>query len=52
MVIDNFFSKKHCIINKHNAKHLKKISEELMPVAWHPKGWWNFCLKEDEKKKK
>ena len=22
-----------------------------MPVAWHPKRWWNFCMLEDEKKK-
>ena len=30
---------------------LKKIiSEELMPIAWHPKRWWNFCMSEDEKK--
>ena len=21
-----------------------------MPVVWHPKGWWNFCMLEDEKK--
>ena len=21
-----------------------------MPTAWHPKGWWNFCMSEDEKK--
>ena len=21
-----------------------------MPVAWHPKRWWNFCLSENEKK--
>ena len=21
-----------------------------MPIACHPKGWWNFCLSEDEKK--
>ena len=21
-----------------------------MPVAWHPKIWWNFCVSEDEKK--
>ena len=27
----------------------KKISEELMPIAWHPKRWWNFCMSEDEK---
>ena len=21
-----------------------------MPTAWHPKRWWNFCMREDEKK--
>ena len=21
-----------------------------MPIAWHPKRWWNFCMSEDEKK--
>ena len=26
-------------------KTLKKtISEELMPIAWHPKKGWNFCM--------
>ena len=30
------------IVNLKNAKHLKKISEELMPRAWHPKRWWNL----------
>ena len=29
----------------------KKLSEELMPVAWHPKRWWNFCISKDKKKK-
>ena len=28
----------------------KDISEELMPVAWHPNGWWDRCVSEDEKK--
>ena len=28
----------------------KKISEESMPIAWHPERWWNFCMSEDEKK--
>ena len=32
------------------CKALKK-SEELMPIAWHPKRSWNFCMSEDEKKK-
>ena len=21
-----------------------------MPIAWHPKRWWNFCMSENEKK--
>ena len=28
----------------------KKISEELMSIAWHPKRWWNFSMSEDEEK--
>ena len=36
--------------NLKTVKHLKKkISQELMPLAWHPKRWWNFCMSEDEK---
>ena len=26
------------------------MSEELLPVTWHPKKWWNFCMSEHEKK--
>ena len=26
-----------------------KIKEELMPVAWHPDRWWDWCMPEDEK---
>ena len=26
------------------------MSEELMPIAWHPKRWWDFCMSEDDKK--
>ena len=22
-----------------------------MPIAWHPKRWWNFCMSQGEKKK-
>ena len=36
-------------IKSEKFKEFKKnISEELMPVAWHPKRWWN--VSEDEKK--
>ena len=27
-----------------------KIKEELMPIAWHPLRWWDWCVPEDEKK--
>ena len=27
-----------------------KIKEELMPAAWHPDRWQNWCVPEDEKK--
>ena len=26
-----------------------KIKEELMPIAWHPARWWDWCVSEDEK---
>ena len=29
----------------------KKISEELMPIAWDPKRLLNFCMSEDDKKR-
>ena len=47
------------ILAKHLAWHIdfetlkeleKGIDEELMPIAWHPKRWWNFCVSVDEKK--
>ena len=32
-------------------KELKiELSEELMPVVWHPNRWWDWCISEDEKK--
>ena len=43
----------HGIINLKTVKHLKnkkKITEKLMPIEWHSKTWWNFCMSEDEKK--
>ena len=38
------------IVNLKNARHLKKISEDLMSIACFPKRWCNFCMSEDEKK--
>ena len=31
---------------KNHRAFKEKISEELMPVAWHPKWSWNFCMTE------
>ena len=25
--------------------------EELLPIAWYPSRYWNWCMSEDEKKK-
>ena len=30
-------------------KEQKKISGELMPIAWHPRKQWNFCMPDEEK---
>ena len=38
------------IINVSNTKHLKKIDQELRPVAWHPTRVWDWCMSENEKK--
>ena len=27
------------------------ITEELLPIAWHPSRYWDWCMSEDEKKK-
>ena len=27
-----------------------QIKEELMPIAWHPSCWRDWCVSEDEKK--
>ena len=24
------------------------IKEELIPVAWHPSRWWDWCVPEDK----
>ena len=26
-----------------------KIKKELMPIAWHPSSWWEWCVPQDEK---
>ena len=26
------------------------IKDELIPIAWHPSRWWNWCMPGDDKK--
>ena len=27
-----------------------KIKDELMPIAWYPSRWWDWCVPEDKRK--
>ena len=27
-----------------------QIKKELLPIAWHPSKWWDWCVPEDEKR--
>ena len=29
----------------------EEIDRKLMPIAWHPEKWWDWCILEDETKK-
>ena len=30
----------------------KEIHKELMPIAWHPLRWWDWCMKMKKEKKR
>ena len=47
MKLLTFKSKKNDFLIRITWKPKKGISEELMPIAWHPKRWWDFCMSED-----
>ena len=36
------------VTDKSNVKYVKK--NKLMPIAWHPKGVWNWCMAKDTEK--
>ena len=27
-----------------------RLNEELLPIAWHPSRYWDWCVPEDDKK--
>ena len=36
-------------IKKRKAQKAQ-IKKELMPIAWRPSRWWDWCVPEDEKR--
>ena len=36
---------------KHKAQKAK-IKDELMPIAWYPSRWCDWCVPDDQKKKR
>ena len=47
---DDELNKWYIEYKKSKAQKLS-IKEELMPIAWHPSRWWDWCMPEEEKKK-
>ena len=45
---DNFFKWYDGYQKRKNQK--ASIKEELMPIAWDPSRYWDWCMSEDEKK--
>ena len=37
-------------VKKNRKAQKAKIKEELLPIAWHPLRWWDWCVPEDEKR--
>ena len=35
---------------KKREAHKVSIKEELLPIAWHPSRYWDWCMSEDEKR--
>ena len=46
---ENNFLKWYEGYKKRKAQKASK-KEELLPIAWHPSRWWDWCSPEDEKK--
>ena len=45
---DKFFCRWYDGYKKRKAQKAK-MKEELVPVAWHPSRWLDWCMSEDEK---
>ena len=56
---DNYYVDDDRVIEWHNGEsHQKRtaqkaqIKKELIPIAWHPSRWWDWCVPEDEERDK
>ena len=54
---DDYFVDDDGVIEWHDGEdHPKQkaqkaqIKKELMPIAWHPSRYWDWCMSEDEKR--
>ena len=45
---DKFFE--WCNGYKKQKAQKAKIKKGLLRIAWHPSGWWDWCMSEDEKR--
>ena len=54
---DHYYGNDNEIIEWYEGHQKRKIpkaqiKDELMSIAWHPSGSWDWCVSEDEKKEK
>ena len=56
---DNYYVDDDRVIEWYNREsHQKRtaqkaqIKKELIPIAWHPSRWWDWCVPEDEERDK
>ena len=46
---DNEIIKQYDGYEKRKAQKAS-IKKDLMPIAWHPSKWWDWCVPENEKR--
>ena len=54
---DNYFVDNDGVIKWHDGEKQQErnaqkaqIKQELIPIAWHPSRYWDWCMSEDEKR--
>ena len=54
---DNYFVDNDGVIKWHDGEEQQErnaqkaqIKQELIPIAWHPSRYWDWCMSEDEKR--